>query len=75
MCRRPLPLTFSRSSGARAPRPLQLSDREREILALVAAGERDQDIAEQLFISISTVRSHLDRIRDKTGRRRRPDLT
>jgi DNA-binding NarL/FixJ family response regulator len=54
---------------------LQLSDREREILALVAAGERDQDIAEQLFISISTVRSHLDRIRDKTGRRRRPDLT
>jgi DNA-binding NarL/FixJ family response regulator len=57
------------------PTPLRLSDREREILALVAAGERDQDIAEQLFISISTVRSHLDRIRDKTGRRRRPDLT
>lgn len=59
----------------KGPTPLQLSDREREILALVAAGERDQDIAEQLFISISTVRSHLDRIRDKTGRRRRPDLT
>jgi DNA-binding NarL/FixJ family response regulator len=59
----------------RGPTPLQLSDREREILALVAAGERDQDIAEQLFISIFTVRSHLDRIRDKTGRRRRPDLT
>jgi Bacterial regulatory proteins, luxR family len=40
-------------------------------MSLVAAGERDADIAEQLFISVRTVRSHLDRIRDKTGRRRR----
>jgi DNA-binding NarL/FixJ family response regulator len=52
-----------------------LTAREREILALVAAGERDADIGEQLFISVRTVRSHLDRIRDKTGRRRRADLT
>jgi len=52
-----------------------LSDREREILALVAEGDRDADIAERLFITVSTVRSHLDRIRDKTGRRRRADLT
>ena len=29
----------------------------------------------QLYISIRTVRSHLDRIRDKTGCRRRADLT
>ncbi len=52
-----------------------LTPREKEVLALVAAGERDTDIAEELFISIRTVRSHLDRIRDKTGYRRRPDLT
>ena len=58
-----------------APGPHALTEREREILALVAAGERDADIAEQLFISVRTVRSHLDRIRDKTGRRRRADLT
>jgi DNA-binding CsgD family transcriptional regulator len=32
-------------------------------------------IAGQLYISIRTVRSHLDRIRDKTGCRRRADLT
>jgi len=57
------------------PAGLQLTGREREVLALLAQGERDQDIAERLFISIRTVRSHLDRIRDKTGRRRRPDLT
>jgi DNA-binding NarL/FixJ family response regulator len=52
-----------------------LSAREEEILVLVAQGETDQDIAERLILSIRTVRTHLDRIRDKTGRRRRADLT
>ncbi|ALG07223.1 LuxR C-terminal-related transcriptional regulator [Kibdelosporangium phytohabitans] len=54
---------------------IELSARERQVLSLVAAGERDQDIAEALDISIRTVRSYLDRIRDKTGQRRRPELT
>jgi DNA-binding NarL/FixJ family response regulator len=58
-----------------APTGLGLSAREREVLSLLAQGERDEDIAEKLYISVRTVRSHLDRIRDKTGRRRRPDLT
>jgi DNA-binding NarL/FixJ family response regulator len=53
----------------------QLSPRELEILALVAAGETDRDIAKQLFIAIATVYSHLERIRDKTGARRRAQLT
>lgn len=52
-----------------------LTEREREVLTLVAAGETDRDIAGMLSISVSTVRSHLDRIRVKTGRRRRADLT
>jgi DNA-binding NarL/FixJ family response regulator len=54
---------------------LVLSDRERQVLSLLAAGERDQDIAEAMNITVRTVRSYLDRIRDKTGRRRRPELT
>lgn len=54
---------------------IELSTRERQVLSLVAAGERDQDIAQILEISIRTVRSYLDRIRDKTGQRRRPELT
>jgi predicted ATPase/DNA-binding CsgD family transcriptional regulator len=59
-----------------APLPSgQLSRRERELVTLVAQGCTDAQIASQLFISIRTVRSHLDRIRDKTGCRRRADLT
>ena len=53
----------------------QLSARERELVTLVARGRTDTQIAAQLSISIRTVRSHLNRIRDKTGCRRRADLT
>jgi predicted ATPase/DNA-binding CsgD family transcriptional regulator len=53
----------------------KLSVRERELVILISRGRTDAQIAEQLFISIRTVRSHLDRIRDKTGCRRRADLT
>ena len=44
-------------------------------MTLVAQGRTNAQIAAQLYISASTVRSHLDRIRDKTGCRRRADLT
>jgi DNA-binding CsgD family transcriptional regulator len=52
-----------------------LSARERELLILVARGRTDAQIAAELCISPRTVNSHLDRIRGKTGCRRRPDLT
>lgn len=51
-----------------------LSRREREIVALLAGGATDAQIAERLFLSVNTVRSHLERIRDKTGARRRTEL-
>jgi predicted ATPase/class 3 adenylate cyclase/DNA-binding CsgD family transcriptional regulator len=51
-----------------------LSDREREIVALLAGGATDAQIARHLYLSVNTVRSHLERIRDKTGARRRGDL-
>ena len=57
------------------PGPGKLSARERELVTLVAQGRTDAQIAAQLYISVRTVRSHLDRIRDKTGCRRRADLT
>ena len=53
----------------------KLSARERELVILVAQGRTDAQIAAELYISVRTVRTHLDRIRDKTGCRRRADLT
>jgi predicted ATPase/class 3 adenylate cyclase/DNA-binding CsgD family transcriptional regulator len=53
----------------------QLSARERELVTLVGRGRTDAQIAAELHISVRTVGSHLDRIRDKTGCRRRADLT
>ncbi len=52
-----------------------LSARERQLVTLVAQGHTNAEIAARLYISIRTVTSHLDRIRDKTGCRRRADLT
>ena len=58
-----------------APGSGQLSARERELVTLVAQGRTNAQIAAELHISVRTVGSHLDRIRDKTGCRRRADLT
>jgi DNA-binding CsgD family transcriptional regulator len=52
-----------------------LSPREREVLTLVAAGRTDEQVASELFISVKTVHSHLDKMRDKAGVRRRAELT
>lgn len=52
-----------------------LSPRELEILGLLARGKTDQQIADTVFVTIRTVRSYLDRIRGKTGCRRRSELT
>jgi predicted ATPase/DNA-binding CsgD family transcriptional regulator len=66
----------ARSQAASEPPSLaRLSTRERQLIALVAQGRTDAQIATELYISVRTVRSHLDRIRDKSGFRRRADLT
>jgi DNA-binding CsgD family transcriptional regulator len=65
------------ADGAAPPAPglTRLSPRERELVTLAAQGRTDAQIAAQLYITVRTVSSHLDRIRDKTGCRRRADLT
>ena len=68
--------TTPHQEAAQAPPELaRLSAREQELITLVARGSTDAQIAAKLYISVSTVRSHLDRIRDKTSCRRRADLT
>jgi len=51
-----------------------LSEREREILAKVAQGYTNKDIAEQLVISVKTVESHKSNLMDKLNLKTRPDL-
>ncbi len=70
-----LMLTGSDPQQPQAPGLGTLSARERELVTLVAQGATNAQIAGQLLISVRTVGSHLDRIRDKTGCRRRADLT
>jgi pimeloyl-ACP methyl ester carboxylesterase/DNA-binding CsgD family transcriptional regulator len=51
-----------------APQQALLSDREREILACIARGLADREIAEQLVLSPHTVHRHVANIRRKLGR-------
>jgi len=53
-------------ANLRRPRPT-LTDRERDILAQLARGLGNRDIARALFISEATVKTHLRRIYDKLG--------
>jgi len=69
-------VTVPAVDGAPADSPAgPLSARERQIMALLAGGASNAKIAESLFVTPNTVRTHLDRIRDKTGARNRAELT
>jgi DNA-binding NarL/FixJ family response regulator len=65
------------SSGVDAQRRVRalLGPRELEVLRGVAQGKTDNEIGQELFISPRTVQNHLTRIREKTGLRRRSELT
>lgn len=51
-----------------------LTDRERQVVTLLASGRTDREIARDMEISTRTVHTHLDRIRAKTGIRRRTEI-
>jgi len=50
---------------------LGITKRELEILALIAQGMSNREIAEKLFVSENTVKTHSSRLFDKLGARRR----
>ncbi|MFG2221809.1 response regulator [Streptomyces sp. NPDC050161] len=60
--------------GAGAERLASLTGREREVLALVAGGLSNDEIAEQLAVSPLTVKTHVNRAMAKLGARDRAQL-
>jgi len=52
-------------------RELGVTPREREILELIANGMSNREIAEKLFVSENTVKTHSTRLFDKLGAKRR----
>ncbi len=58
--------------GAAGPDPTQsLTEREREVFFAIARGWTNTEIAERLFLSESTVKTHVSRVLAKTGARDR----
>ncbi|MCP1312580.1 response regulator transcription factor [Paenibacillus tyrfis] len=51
-----------------------LSEREKEILSLVAKGYSNKEIAEQLILSVKTVETHKAKVMEKLGLKTRPEL-
>jgi two-component system, NarL family, response regulator NreC len=52
----------------------ELSDRELEVLRLIALGHTNNEIAEQLYLSVRTVETHRAHIQQKLGRSSRAEL-
>ncbi len=58
----------------RSPRLDVLTDREREVMTLVAEGLTNEEIAERLFVSPATAKTHVSRAMVKLGARDRAQL-
>jgi DNA-binding NarL/FixJ family response regulator len=61
--------TWQRGTSARG-----LTDREREIVRLIADGASNPEIAQQLFLSRKTVERHVSNLLKKVGVRNRAEL-
>jgi DNA-binding CsgD family transcriptional regulator len=59
------------AADAERLRGLGITPREMEILGLIAAGLSNREIGERLFVSENTVKTHLSRLFDKLGAKRR----
>lgn len=68
---RPAPPPFDGNPQAQAA--LKISERELEVLRELAAGLSNKEIAQRLSVSPNTVKTHVARLYEKLGARRRTD--
>ncbi|GIG61899.1 DNA-binding response regulator [Longispora fulva] len=67
---------FADSGPTAAPRqPVEpLTDREEQVLSTVARGRTNSEIADELYISLSTVKTHVASLMAKLGARNRVEI-
>jgi two-component system, NarL family, nitrate/nitrite response regulator NarL len=63
----PAEFPAAHSNGKSSRERAQLSQREREIIVLIAQGYKNKEIAEKMFITEQTVKNHLHNVFDKLG--------
>lgn len=69
------PIPVSKESIEKIAEKYQISKRELEIIQLVCQGKSNQEIADALFVSLGTVKSHLYNVYNKIGIKNRIQLT
>jgi len=67
----PVPATVPFVPNEKKREELTITPRELEILELIAQGMSNREIAEKLFVSENTVKTHSSRVFEKLGARRR----
>ena len=67
--------TFASSRAGDVPEPVDpLTPREEAVLDLVAAGRTNTEIAEELYLSLSTVKTHIGALMTKLSARNRVEV-
>lgn len=67
-------LAYDLGSGAEMPVHELLSDREFQVLRMIASGKTVKDIADEISLSVKTVSTYRTRILEKTGMKTTADL-
>jgi DNA-binding CsgD family transcriptional regulator len=67
----PVPAVQPFTPNTKKREEMGITPRELEILELIAKGMSNREIAEKLFVSENTVKTHSSRVFDKLGARRR----